>query len=156
MPEKYKLIDLFSGAGGMTLGFVNPTLNGSYRSVFAIDNDKSAVDTYNLNFSNGTHKATCANIEDWLRSDDIPASDVVIGGPPCQGFSLLNKQRQGDARRALWEPFMDVVEKSGSSIFVMENVPGLLKSSEFAEISIRARALGFEMLTPAVLNMADY
>ncbi len=60
----------------------------------------------------------------------IPQADVVIGGPPCQGFSLLNKQRSGDRRKQLWRPFLDVVALSGTQIFVMENVPQLL-GSEF-------------------------
>lgn len=156
MSGEYKLIDLFAGAGGMSLGFVDTRYCGSYRSIFAIDNDDAAVQTYNMNFATDEHRCVSDSIENWLRDSHTPGADIVIGGPPCQGFSLLNKKRTGDARRALWEPFMDVVERSGASIFVMENVPGLLKSSEFSDITSRAESLGFQMLQPAVLNMADY
>ncbi|NRB41818.1 MAG: DNA cytosine methyltransferase [Pseudomonadales bacterium] len=155
MKDKYKLLDLFCGAGGMTLGFVDENYCGLFESIFAIDNERAAVDTYNLNFSDNDH-CLHADVEEWIKSNPVPAADVVIGGPPCQGFSLLNKKRQGDHRRALWEPYMDVVEKSGASIFVMENVTGLLKSPEFADICYRAREMGFELLQPAILNTADY
>jgi len=156
MRKKTKLIDLFSGAGGMTLGFVDGRYNGKFESVFAIDNDRTAVNTYNQNFSSSVGHCSCEDIEQWLLSNDVPIADVVIGGPPCQGFSLLNKNKDGDARRALWEPYMDIVERSGASVFVMENVQGLLKSPEFASICHRALSMGFEILNPAVLNMANY
>lgn len=155
MTTKYRLLDLFCGAGGMTLGFVGSKFSGQFESVFAIDNDNAAVNTYNANFSKNKHCIN-ANIEEWLAEADVPQADVVIGGPPCQGFSLLNKNRDGDHRRALWEPYMDIVEKSNASVFVMENVPGLLKSPEFGDIVKRAEELGFKILPPAVLNTADY
>ncbi len=152
--QKYRMIDLFCGAGGMSLGFVDGRFSGAFESIFALDFDKAAVETYNANF-NGRH---CVNegIEEWLGSNEVPQADIVIGGPPCQGFSLLNRNRDGDTRRALWEPYMDIVEKSNASIFVMENVPGLLKSDEFNDISKRAFDLGFSLLNPQVLNTADY
>lgn len=151
--KKLKLIDLFCGAGGLSAGFVKPQLCGGYETVLAIDNDKAAVATYNANF--GQH-CVVANIEHWLNFNKVPQADVVIGGPPCQGFSLLNRKREGDLRRALWEPYMDVVAQSGAAVFVMENVPGLLKSDEFNDIRNRAIELGFHLLSPSVLNMADY
>ena len=100
----YKLLDLFSGCGGMSLGFCDPRFCGGFKSIFAIDNNKYAVSSYNLNFGN---HAICEDIETWISSKDIPQADIVIGGPPCQGFSLLNKSRKGDARRALWQPYIE-------------------------------------------------
>ncbi|MDR9468458.1 DNA cytosine methyltransferase [Marinospirillum sp.] len=151
--KKYKLIDLFCGAGGLSTGFIKPQFCGRFESVLALDNDKAAVATYNANF--GGH-CFDENIEHWLQTHEVPQADVVIGGPPCQGFSLLNRNREGDIRRALWEPYMDIVALSGASVFVMENVPGLLKSDEFNDITRRAVSLGFRLLPPAVLNTADY
>lgn len=151
--KTFKLIDLFSGAGGLSTGFIKPQFCGRYESVLALDNDKAAAATYNANF--GEH-CLAVNIEDWLRSNVVPKADVVIGGPPCQGFSLLNQKRAGDLRRALWEPYMDIVELSQAKAFVMENVPGLLKSEEFLNIENRASKLGFRLLSPTVVNMADY
>lgn len=151
--KKYRLIDLFAGAGGMTLGFVDKRFCGRFNHVLAVDNDPASVETHELNFGG---KAICQDIETWLESDPaIPKADVVIGGPPCQGFSLLNKKRIGDTRRALWEPFLDVVERCGAKIFVMENVPELLRSDEYQQIRTRAIANGF-FVQARILNAADY
>lgn len=149
----YRLLDLFSGAGGMTLGFTDPRFGGGFESVWAIDNDKAAVDTFNLNFGN---HAVCDDIEKWAKPGvEIPEADVVIGGPPCQGFSLLNKQRKGDHRRALWEPYMDIVEKSKAQVFVIENVTGLIKSEEYGAICKRADKAHFS-ISSEILMAADY
>ena len=148
-----KVIDLFCGAGGMTLGFVDEEFCGGFESVLAIDNDEAAVKTHAKNFS-GVSIHT--NIEDWLQTNPrVPTADVVIGGPPCQGFSLLNKKRRGDVRRALWEPYLDVVELSKAKMFVMENVSELYRSPELTDIKDRARRMGFET-DEAILNAADY
>jgi len=151
--KKIKVIDLFCGAGGLSTGFFKGQAGDVFECVLAIDNDSAAIKTYNANF--GEH-GLAVNIEEWLAENEVPAADVVIGGPPCQGFSLLNKNRTGDIRRALWEPYMDFIEKSGASVFVMENVPGLLTSEEFISIRERAEQLGFMLLDPRVLNTADY
>jgi DNA (cytosine-5)-methyltransferase 1 len=149
----YSLIDLFSGAGGMTLGFVDKRFCGAFESVWALDIDPASVETHRKNF--GDH-ATCGDIEQWLASGGfIPEADVVIGGPPCQGFSLLNKRRQGDARRQLWQPYLEVVERSGASVFVIENVAELRSSPEFLEIKQRADEMGFDIVSQ-VLVAADY
>lgn len=151
--KKYRLIDLFSGAGGMTLGFTDDRFCGGFECVLSVDSDQAAMATHKAAYS---APGIVENIEDWLQSNpQIPAADVVIGGPPCQGFSLLNKNRAGDGRRALWEPYMDVVERSGASIFVMENVPELLRSQEFHDIAKRAKEMGFELLHE-VVNAANF
>lgn len=152
-PNKFRVIDLFSGAGGMTLGFTDERFCGGFECVLSVDNDAAAMRTHEQAYS---APAVVGNIEDWLQTTpDIPAADIVIGGPPCQGFSLLNKNRTGDGRRALWEPYMDVVEQCGAKMFVMENVPELLRSSEFLDIQSRAQSMGFEMIFE-VVNTADY
>lgn len=149
----YRVIDLFSGAGGLTLGFTDSRFCGGFESVWSLDFDAAAVETHRANF--GPH-ADCGDIEEWVSSDrPIPQADVVIGGPPCQGFSLLNKRRVGDRRRALWLPFMDVVERSGASVFVIENVAELLRSDECAAIEKHAKKLGFNTVKD-ILLAADY
>ena len=127
-PPVFKLIDLFSGAGGMTLGFT--ALSGNrFVPVWANDFDEWCVETYNHNFDN---HCTLGDIGRYVDSPrvEIPEADLVIGGPPCQGFSLLNKNRAEDPRKALWHPFLRVVELSGAKVFVMENVQQLLDSPE--------------------------
>jgi len=151
--KRPRLIDLFSGAGGLTLGFTK-LCGHSFEPVWANDYNDYAVKTYNHNF--GDH-CIAGDINDILddKSINIPEADVVIGGPPCQGFSLLNKNRDGDHRKQLWRPFMEVVKRSNASIFVMENVPQLLKTAEHDEIKELARKMGFE-IAEDVLCAADY
>lgn len=150
----WRLIDLFAGAGGMTLGFTEK-FGHNFESVWANDFNRFAVDTYNANF-NDAH-CVFGDLVDLLKdtSVKIPKADVVIGGPPCQGFSLLNKNRIDDPRKQLWRPFLDVVKISKASVFVMENVPQLLDSPEYEEIKQEAEALGFK-LTAERLRAADY
>ncbi len=148
-----RLIDLFSGAGGMTLGFT-PPMGHFFEPVWANDCNTYAVQTYNTNL--GVH-CVSGDIVDLLRDPavTIPKAEVVIGGPPCQGFSLLNKSRKGDHRKQLWRPLMEVVERSGASIFLMENVPQLIGSAEHQEILEVAGELGFSAAS-ARLCAADY
>ena len=152
-PERYRLIDLFAGAGGMTLGFAQQ-FGHAFEPVWANDFHRDAAETYNANF--GDH-CVVADINAILEKtpEVIPAADVVIGGPPCQGFSLLNKNRLGDPRKQLWRPYLDVVEMSGAKVFVMENVPALLGSTEHRQICERAEELGFSIAW-AKLCAADY
>jgi len=148
-----RLVDLFSGAGGMTLGFT-AICGHCFVPVWANDNNTYAVNTYNANF--GPHCVE-EDINDILEDPafEVPQADVVIGGPPCQGFSLLNKKRDGDPRKQLWRPYMEFVERSGACIFVMENVPQLLSTFEHGEIKEAARQLGFTT-ADAILCAADY
>ena len=148
-----RIIDLFCGAGGMTLGFTKLT---AYHvcSVWANDVNKFAVETYNANFDNcGVEGNIVAILEDSQMS--IPQADVVIGGPPCQGFSLLNKNRENDPRKQLWRPFMEVIERSNAGTFVMENVPQLLGSLEHQQIIAISEKMGFQTVS-TVLCAADY
>lgn len=148
----WRIIDLFSGAGGMTLGFVEADKGKSFESILAIDNDQAAIDTFNKNF--GQH-GICSDIESWLEKAKVPQADIVIGGPPCQGFSLLNKKRIGDKRRSLWQPFLTIVQKSRAKVFVIENVRDLMSSPEYLKIKASAEGMGFKVWG-RVLNTADY
>jgi len=149
----YRMIDLFSGAGGLSQGFAMVP-GHRFRAVWANDMDVDSAESYATNFDTpcvvGDINAILAD-----KRIHIPKADVVIGGPPCQGFSLLNKKRDGDARRQLWRPFLEVVRRTGASTFVMENVPQLLGSEEYAEIVRSAQRLGFE-LASAKLTACDY
>lgn len=146
------LIDLFSGAGGFTLGFVQ---TGRFKSVFSNDFDEACVAAYNANFAGG--HGVVGDINELLskRGFELPSADVVIGGPPCQGFSLLNKKRKGDPRKQLWRAFIEVVRRTHPRVYVMENVPELLSSDEYLEIRKQSERLGYRLVA-AVLNAADY
>jgi DNA (cytosine-5)-methyltransferase 1 len=151
--KRFRLIDAFAGAGGMTLGF-SSMFGHAFDPVWANDFNEDCVRTYDENF--GAH-CSSGDIVKLLksRSLDIPIADVVIGGPPCQGFSLLNKQRDGDSRKALWRQYFEIVRRSEAKVFVMENVPQLLGSIEHAAITRTAKALGFEVAS-GVLRAPDY
>lgn len=146
MSVPLRLLDLFAGCGGMTRGFID---SGSYESVFAVEWDADAAETYRVNF--GDHIVQ-APIEDVAH---FPSVDVVIGGPPCQGFSPLNREAVGMERRGLWRQYLRALEQADPRAFVMENVPELLTSPEFAAFKKEARKLGFTV-EGRILNAADF
>ena len=142
-------LDLFCGAGGLSLGFHQ---TGKFKTVLAVDNDLSATKTFSKNFS---AKVACENIETWLEKARVPTVDVVIGGPPCQGFSSLNRMNGYDNRRSLWVHFFECILASHASAFLMENVPQLLKSQEFQEFRELAENAGFSVFF-SVLDAANF
>jgi len=151
--KRFRLIDVFAGAGGMTLGF-SKFFGHAFDSVWANDFNDDCVRTYRENFGNHCVPGDIVDILNDLKME-IPRADVVIGGPPCQGFSLLNKNREGDPRKQLWRPYFEIVNRSGAEVFVMENVPQLLGSFEHGEIMGTAEAMGFKCWGE-VLSAADY
>lgn len=146
-----RLIDLFAGCGGMTSGFVS---SASFESVAAVEWELPAAATYAANF--GEHHTHCVDIADF---QDVPKADVVIGGPPCQGFSNLGSKDPDDPRNALWKEYVRVVLEANPQVFVLENVERFSKSSEFA---LLMEALGrgplkkWKHYEARVLNAADY
>lgn len=142
----YKLIDVFSGCGGMTRGFLD---DGRFEPVFAVEMDVDAAATYVLNFGRHVHVGKIEEVE------RFPAADIVIGGPPCQGFSPLNRDGVGHERRALWREYLRALDEAGPDAFVMENVPELLAAPEYAKFRAAAVKRGFSV-EGKVLNAADY
>ena len=142
----YTLIDLFAGCGGMTRGFEDA---GRFRGILAVEADRDAAETYRTNF--GDHMAE-ALIEDVA---NFPEADVVIGGPPCQGFSPLNRDAVGFERRGLWREYLRALEQAEPAAFVMENVPELLRAAEYAEFKQRVEGIGFHV-EGKILNAANY
>jgi DNA (cytosine-5)-methyltransferase 1 len=118
-------MDLFAGAGGFTRGFVS---TGRYEPVMAVDCDAHATATYAANF--GVDHVLTDDVS-LLRHSSLPRTDVVIGGPPCQGFSLLGRRRSDDPRNRLWRDYVAVLKRARPAFFVLENVPGFVKSEEF-------------------------
>jgi DNA (cytosine-5)-methyltransferase 1 len=142
-----RLIDLFAGCGGMTRGFVD---TGFFEPVFAVESDRDAAATYAANF--GSDHLFVGPIE---KVETFPPADVVIGGPPCQAFSPLNRHGVGPERRALWREYLRALDQVDPTAFVMENVPGLLSSPEYRDFRAAAEARGFT-LRGEILNAADY
>jgi DNA (cytosine-5)-methyltransferase 1 len=145
-------ISLYSGAGGLDLGFAA----AGYTPIWANDIDPMAVATYNRVFD-GDH----ARAGD-IREQDIPArgaADLVIGGPPCQGFSVAGKMNPDDPRsRHVWD-FMDVVERVQPRAYCMENVKALAKNRRWQMLHRalieKGEQLGYRV-TPLVLNASHY
>jgi DNA (cytosine-5)-methyltransferase 1 len=143
-------ISLYSGAGGLDLGFIG----AGFDVVWANDADPFAVRTYNANV--GEH-AVCGDVLRVL----VPAvsPDVVIGGPPCQGFSVIGRMRADDPRSRHVFHFLEVVEQLSPRAFVMENVKALGTNPRWAPLrdTLRARAEGLGYATELmVLNAAHY
>lgn len=142
----YRVIDLFAGCGGMTRGFED---TGRFRSVFAVEFDRAAARTYAANFGDHVHAGDIKDVE------AFPSAEIVIGGPPCQGFSPLNRDRVGFERRALWQEYLRAMDEAQPLAFVMENVPELLVSEEYADFKTAALERGFR-IADGILNAADY
>lgn len=149
MPRPYSLVDLFSGAGGMTLGFTR----AGFRPSVAVERETDFAATYAANFGPHVIAEDIARIVD--RGGIREKADVVIGGPPCQGFSNLTGNKANDPRRAMWRFYMDVVESTECSVFVVENVRNLLTAPEGNAILKRAKQLGFHTAA-GVLLASDY
>ena len=114
-----KVVSLFSGAGGLDLGFVQ----AGHKVVWANDIYEDAVATYRRNI--GDH-ILCSDITK-ISSESIPDCDVVVGGFPCQGFSVANTKRHiGDSRNVLYREMLRVIRDKRPAFFLAENVKGLL------------------------------
>ena len=149
----FSSISLFTGAGGMDVGFSNAGFN----AVWANDIDKDACETYGLN-----HHASidCGSIELFLDNlSEINGIDCVFGGPPCQGFSVAGKMDASDPRSKLIWSFMEVIDVTKPKCFVMENVKALATLTKFEAVrnklfSVAANLGYFTKLI--VLNAKDF
>jgi len=141
-------VDLFSGAGGLAQGFRQASdQTVEFRSVFAVEIEPAFAASYEANFD---HAVFARPIEE-LEKRDLPSGldiDLVIGGPPCQGFSPLGKMSPRDAHaemNELWRFFFRVVEWTSATAFVVENVPEFLKSAQYVEVERTASRMGYSI-----------
>jgi DNA (cytosine-5)-methyltransferase 1 len=143
----YSLIDLFAGCGGMTRGFLD---SGRFEVIFAVESDPDAAATYAANF-------TDEYLQPWpiQHVDLFPTADIIIGGPPCQGFSNLNRDGASAESRRRWKDYVRALDGSKPRMFVMANVPQMLKSAEYAMFTAEARSRGY-IVEHRILNAADY
>lgn len=144
-------ISLYSGAGGLDLGFSQAGIE----SVWSIDSDRDAVATYNRNLA---PVAVCGDVLAVSPPADVTA-DVVIGGPPCQGFSVIGNMNPDDPRSRHVNHFLDVVERHRPRAFVMENVKSLAVNPRWQHVRDalieRGEALGYSTRV-FVLNAQEY
>lgn len=159
-------VDLFSGAGGFSLAAQRAGL----RVRLAIENDKHAVRTYRANLCNGqfapklleqdiTQISAAKAFRDVFSDGD--QCDILLGGPPCQGFSThrINDAGVHDTRNDLIHTYFDFVRAFAPSVFLMENVPGMLWDRHAAALDrfyIEGALAGYDVQEPVVVDARNY
>ena len=161
MCKKYKILDLFSGAGGFTLGFLQ---SGSFDILLSIDNNQKLSITYEKNFQNIKHinqDITTFKDEDIQKLQNQYNFEVIIGGPPCQGFSLagnIGRKELADDRNLLFLSYLKFIEIIKPKIFIMENVATLAKHNKGATLKFILDsfvAIGYKVKFK-ILNASNY
>ena len=122
-----KVVDLFAGCGGLSLGFQN----AGYEIVGAYELWDKAATTYEVNFNHPAYREDLSDVASATKRIQALNPDVIIGGPPCQDFSHAGK-RVEDRRAALTEAFAEIVTAVSPRWFVMENVDRAQKIASYA------------------------
>ena len=149
---RFTVASLFCGLGGLDLGFEWE----DFKVTWACDFGVAATESYNLNFET---TPVLADISE-LPIASIPTTDVIIGGPPCQAFSLAGQRRTDDPRGNLVFRFAEIIRRKLPSAFVMENVPGMISSKIDGRslpdiLEEEFRAMGYRV-RQMKLNALDY
>lgn len=155
--DEYNFISLFSGAGGLDIGFREIGFN----CLLASDIMPEACDTYRRN--NLDTRVICTDIRQLQTAQirDIIGSrkvDVIVGGPPCQGFSNMGNKNSGDPRNLLFESYVRIVNDIKPTCFLFENVKGLYTMFEgrfFRKVVSAFAEIGYDLYC-SVLNTANY
>ncbi len=159
MDKQKKIIDLFAGVGGLSLG----AARAGFKVAAAVELDSRAVAYHALNFPESTHlqedvaKLSGAKL---LKQAGIEEGQLsgLIGGPPCQGFSSIGLRSESDPRNELFTHFFRLVSETRPAFFVAENVPGLIQSRNKSIVE-RALAMvprNYVLLEPFLLQASDY
>lgn len=152
MDGSHTLIDLFAGAGGMTLGFERE----GFVPTFAVEHEPAAARTYETNFGSHAFAGPIQEVE------HFPEADVIIGGPPCQGFSPLGRDRDPKSRELLnrlWREYARALRQVQPLAFVIENVPEFIRSEQFEAFlrtARRDRVLREYVIEYRVLRAVEY
>lgn len=157
----YNVVDLFSGAGGLSRGF----MDAGFNVVLGIDYDDAALKTFKNNHGHADamkldlfDHSNIDKINEYLRSKDITL-DVLVGGPPCQGFSLAGKREEFDERNVLYSAMVKTAAKLKPKVVVLENVPGMLTLYNGAgakRVREDFEEIGYKVTEPKVLYAPDY
>jgi len=150
----FTYVDLFCGAGGLTKGF----FDAKFLPISSVEISEIASETHEFNFPNCNH--FCGDIAEFdahkmTKGTEI---DVVVGGPPCQGFSVAGKRDPNDPRNKLFNQFVRIVKELKPHYFVMENVPGIITMKGGKVVSAILEAfeeLGYST-SIAILEAAEY
>ena len=144
-----KVVDLFCGCGGLSLGFEKAGMD----VVAAFDNWVDALNVYRQNFAHPAIKADLMNVEDAVKNILHYEPDMIIGGPPCQDFSSAGKRDENNGRGDLTVSYAHIISEVKPEWFVMENVERILRAQKLQEAMDRFRKAGYG-LTYTVLNAA--
>lgn len=136
-PKRRSFIDLYAGAGFFSAGMVSAGLTPKV----AIECDRHAASSYANNIDR------CVRVASVLDVRDAPKADVLIAGPPCQGFSTLGRRDPTDARNELSLAILPWVKASNAAIVVVENVPPFLLSPQWKRLQRALSKLGYEIFT---------
>ncbi len=153
--EKPTFVDLFSGCGGMSLGFEM----AGFQPILAIDNWADALETYQINNpSTPTLEADLMTLRVKAIASKYARPTMIVGGPPCQGFSISGKRDPKDPRNILYQNFVKFVEGFLPNYFVMENVPNMASMDGGAILRAAIKefeALGYKV-SSKILLASDY
>lgn len=133
-----KIVDLFAGCGGMSLGFES----AGYEILCAYDNWQPAIDIYEKNFQHPIRKADLSQ-DDVTEDIKLLSPDMIIGGPPCQDFSIAGKLNLTGKRANLTRTFCHIVSTVKPTWFVMENVSTIERSPIFTEVLSSFKEAGY-------------
>lgn len=152
--DEPRVLSLFTGAGGLDLGFED----SGFKIVAANEMDHNASTTYMYNNRDVEfYEGDIEKLADKLCN--VPDVDVIIGGPPCQGFSVAGKMDPNDPRSKMVWRYLDIVERVRPKAFVIENVKALYSLSKWApirmEIIRRATKMGYS-IAPVLLNAVEF
>ena len=151
MPRKYKIIDLFAGTGGFSLGLEQ---TNRFKTVFANDFEASSKNIYDLNFKN---ELTLGDIHD-IDPTELPDCDIITAGFPCQPFSLAGKKEGfNDARSNVFWKLIEIIKEKMPQVIILENVKNLVthdNGNTFKTIKRSIKKLGYH-IKYKVLNTAD-
>ena len=142
-----KVIDLFCGCGGLSLGFQK----AGFKILAAFDNWDDAITVYHNNFKHPVIKQDLSNVEETISKVAKYKPDMIIGGPPCQDFSSAGKRDENNGRGDLTISYAHVVAAIKPEWFVMENVDRITKTGKLVEAQAILKNCGYG-LTCAVLN----
>ncbi len=142
-----RVVDLFCGCGGMSLGFQN----AGFQVVSAYDKWEAALNVYHHNFEHFAGKLDLNDIDESVRIVSCDNPDMIIGGPPCQDFSSAGKRNEDGGRGDLTVCFAEIVSRIKPEWFVMENVARITKTQKLVEAKRLFKQVGYG-LTQQVLD----
>lgn len=153
--KKYNVVDLFCGAGGFSLGLKD---TNRFNSILANDIDMDMCEAYSLNFPESKILSKSISDLDFFSIKENNNIDVVVGGPPCQAYSLSGKRLKNDPRANLFLEYFRAIEVIRPHIFVYENVKGLFsykKGNIFHQLQEIFEKIGYE-LSINLVNALNY